>query len=100
MDGHMTEDDPWILNNSRMEIEREIVRRIGSMSEVVQWFELLGLERELEPREISSRQIISADQVHLSDSVCKRAAVNLCYRVAEELAVLVEEGRPSKMTRC
>ena len=41
---HMTEDDCWILENQRREIEMEIKRRIEKEKEVVQWFEVKGLE--------------------------------------------------------
>ena len=36
---HMTEDDSWILENQRREVDMEVKRRIEKDVEVVQWFE-------------------------------------------------------------
>ena len=93
------EDDPWILNTNRVEVDRDITRKVADKCKVILWYELLGLDREPVLRELKNRVLVSGDQVHLTDHNCKIAAVNLCYRVAEEQAVLVEEGRPAKRSR-
>ena len=46
-DGHMNKDDPWVLNNSRMEVERDIIRKLEGMCEVVNWYELIGADGTL-----------------------------------------------------
>ena len=73
--------------------------RLEGQCEIVHWFELVGAEREPELREIQIRGIVGQDNVHLSQKVCRDAAVKLCYRVAEEQVVMVEEGRPAKRMR-
>ena len=41
---HMTKDDPWVLDNSRREIERELRVRIEGSCEIVGWYEAAGLD--------------------------------------------------------
>ena len=62
MEGHLNEDDLWILNNNRMEVEREIVRRVEKKCEIAEWYELAAVGRELK-----NSQLLSEDQVHLTD---------------------------------
>ena len=43
-EGHMAEDDPWILNNNRVEVDRDITRKVADKCKVISWYELLGLD--------------------------------------------------------
>ena len=79
---HMGEDDMWVLDNQRREVDMEIRRRIGERLEYVSWYESSGLEKEPELAQIRKMGVVSEDGVHLTDVYCGNIAVNLCYRVA------------------
>ena len=96
---HMTEDDSWILENQRREIEMEIKRRIEKETEVVQWFEVKGLEKELELAAVKRMGVVGEDGVHLSEDMCRSTAVNLCFRVAEADVTLCGEGDSKRQRR-
>ena len=98
-DGHMSEEDPWVYDNNRREIEREIRVKLDGRCEVVKWFEGAGLEKEPELEQIRRLGVVGSDGVHLSGDHCKRAAVYLCSRLLEQEVVLGEEGPPVKKSR-
>ena len=75
----MGEDDVWVLDNQRREIDLEIRRRLGERVGFVSWHEASGMEKEPE-------------HVHLAEKFCRSIAVNLCYRVAEADVLLVREA--------
>ena len=80
-EGHMSEDDPWVIDNNRRETEKEIRMKLGGSCEVVQWFESTGVEKEPEIEQIRRMGLVGRDGVHLSGEHCKCAAVYLCSRV-------------------
>ena len=96
---HMTKDDPWVLDNSRREIERELRIRIEGSCEIVSWCEAAGLDKEPELQQIRKMEVVGRDGVHLSLEYCKRAAVHLCSRLSEEEVVLRTDGLPEKRRR-
>ena len=98
-DGHMSEDDPWVIDNNRREMEKEIRMKLGGRCEVVQWFEGAGVEKEPEIEQIRRMGVVGRDGVHLSGEHCKRAAVYLCSRLSEQEVVLGAEGPPVKRSR-
>jgi len=81
---HMTVDDPQVINNSRKELDREIVAKlVGERLEVtvLDWWEMLGMQGEPTVRDMMSKKILSADNVHLTAEANKNAAVYLCRRL-------------------
>ena len=74
----MTEDDNWILENQRGEIEMEIRRRIEKECEVVPWYEAKGIEKEPELAAVRRIGVVAEDGVHMSEDMCRSTAVNLC----------------------
>ena len=85
MESHMTNDDLWVLDNNRREVEREVKQRLEERCDIVRWFEWLG-----------------GDGVHLSLEYCKRAAAYLCSRLTEEEEVVLRTERPpeKRQRRC
>ena len=92
---HMTNDDPWVLDNNR----REIRMKVEGSCEIVRWFEASGVEREPELQQIRKMGVVGSDGVHLSLEFCKRAAAYLCSRLTEEEVVLGAEGPQEKRRR-
>ena len=93
------EDDSRILENQRREIEMEIKRRIQKEIEVVQWFEVKGLEKEPELAAVKRMGVVGEDGVHLSEDMCRSTAMNLCFRVAEADVTLCGEGDSKRQRR-
>ena len=93
---HMGEDDVWVLDNQRREVDMEIRRRLGERLEFVSWYESSGLEKA-ELAQIRKMGVVSEDGVHLTDVYCGNIAVNLCYRVVAAEVQLVRE--PNKKRR-
>ena len=98
-EGHMSEDDTWVYDNNRREIEREIRVKLDGRCEVVKWSECVGLEREPELEQIRRMGVVGSDGVHLSVETCKRTAVYFCSRFSEKEVVLEAEGPAGKKKR-
>jgi hypothetical protein len=62
--------------------------KIGKSTEIVEWYELLGLEKEPSIREIREKKIVSSDRVLLDKKWNRRAAVNLISRIVEDDVVV------------
>ena len=95
---HMPEDDSWILENQRREVEMEVKRRIEKETEVVQWYKAKGLDKEPELAAVRRMGVIGEDGVHMSEDMCRSTAVNLCFRLAEAEVMMVGD-RDSKRQR-
>ena len=95
---HMTEDDSWILENQRREVELEVKLRLEKEVEVVQWFEAKGLDKEPELAAVRRMGVVGDDGVHMSEDMCRSTAVALCFRLAEA-DVRMEGVRENKRQR-
>jgi hypothetical protein len=71
--------------------------RIRKTTEIVEWYELLGMEKEPSIREIKEKKIVSGDWVHL-DKWNRRAAVNMINRIVEDDVVVVASGEKGLKT--
>jgi hypothetical protein len=85
---HMQEEDVVILHNGRKEFDQMVRERIGRTAEIVEWYELLGMEKEPSIREIREKKVVSNDGVHLEKKGNRRAAVNLISRIVEDDVVV------------
>jgi len=90
-EGHMGEEDIWVMEGQRRELEADIVRRLEGKCEVLRWYEVKGMEQEPELAEIRRLGVVSADGVHMSEEWCRSTAVNLCFRCGENEVMLVRE---------
>ena len=96
---HMTELDSWILENQRREVEMEVKRRIEKETEVVQWYEAKGLEKEPELAAVRRMGVFGEDGVHMSEDMCRSTAVNLCFRLAEAEVMMVGDRDSKRQQR-
>ena len=96
---HMTEDDSWILENQRREVELEVKLRLEKEVEIVQWFEVKGLEKEPELAMVRRMGEVGEDGVHMTDEMCRSTAVALCFRLAEADVRMVGEMENKRQRR-
>jgi hypothetical protein len=68
--------------------------RIRKTTEIVEWYELLGMEKEPSIREIREKKIVSSDGVHLEKKWNWRAAVSMISRIVEDdvVVAVVDSG--------
>jgi hypothetical protein len=86
---HMTDEDVWLLDGLRRDVNREIrdeVTERGLKVEVVEWWTLLGEGDDLTISDIRKRNFLDSDNVHLKKCANNLAAGMLCSRL------LVREG--------
>ena len=82
----MGEGDSLVMASVRRDLDRDIreeLREKGGRVRVVEWWQLLKMEREGTLREIVDKKVVGADGVHLSTYMNRIAAVSLCHRLLE-----------------
>jgi hypothetical protein len=85
-DGHMKLSDIVGLDSVRRDVDRDVIEMmIGSDRElrVVEWWDLLGLDKDKSVGEVRALRVIEGDGVHLTARANRNAAVSLCRRVKE-----------------
>jgi hypothetical protein len=81
---HMTEEDVWLLDGLRRDVNREIrdeVSERGLKVEVIEWWTLLGERDDLTISDIRKRDFLDSDNVHLKKRANNLAAEVLCTRL-------------------
>jgi len=98
---HMTEEDPDSVNGFRRVVDREIVEELSGMAgvEVVEWWKLMGWEKEGSVDEMKRKDVVGQDGVHLTKKACNFAAVSLIHRLAEKELMGMEEENLAKRRR-
>jgi hypothetical protein len=66
---------------------------------VMDWWEILGLDRDMTVEEIRKMGILDKDGVHLNTRACRCAAVSLCDRFLWESDPAGDEKAQSKQRR-
>jgi hypothetical protein len=90
---HMAEEDVWLLDGLRRDVNKEIVDGLKDKQtdiKIMEWWKLLGAKEELTLSELSRMDCVDDDNVHLRKSVNRSAAEILCRRILEMAA---ESGR-------
>jgi hypothetical protein len=94
---HMTEEDVWLLDGIRRDVNREtkdMLLESGYDIEVVDWWTLAGARSELTVNEVRRSGLIDKDNVHLTNRTNRIAAVSLLNRLLER-----KESEMSKRRR-
>jgi hypothetical protein len=81
---HMTEEDVWLLDGLRRDVNREIrdeVTERGLKVEVIEWWTILGEREDLTILDIRRRDFLDNDNVHLKKRANNLAAGVLCTRL-------------------
>jgi hypothetical protein len=82
----MTDEDVWLLDGVRRDVNKDIVDNVtgrGMGVETVEWWTLLGAREELTLTELRRMECVDKDNVHLTTRMNKNAADILCHRVFE-----------------
>jgi hypothetical protein len=85
-EGHMRTVDIIGLDSVRRDVDRDVVELLHDLDKdikVVQWWDLLGLDKDKTVNEVRMLRLIESDGVHLTSRANRNAAVNLCRRVRE-----------------
>jgi hypothetical protein len=80
---HMTEEDMWLLDSLRRDVNREIRDELVDRKlnvENVEWWMLIGEKDDLTITDIRRRDFLDADNVHLKKRANTLAAEVLCTR--------------------
>ena len=98
-EGHMDNDDIWVMHNMRREFDNDIEVRSKTLCETVKWYETLGMDKEPELGEVRHMRVMDIDGVHLTTTRGQNAAVNICCRLLEEDIVSFGGGGGGKKRR-
>jgi hypothetical protein len=79
----MTIEDVWMTDSVRRDVDKDIVEMLTDNDEgvsVLEWWDILGLERDMTVRETENMKIVGPDGVHLTDRANRCAAFSLFNR--------------------
>jgi hypothetical protein len=99
-DSHMTMVDVVGLDSVRRDVDRDVIEMMVDSDKefrVVEWWDLLGLDKDHSVSEVRKMRVIEGDGVHLSVRANRNAAVSLCRRVREMLNQEEKEDEVSVM---
>ncbi len=85
------------LDSVRRDVDRDVVEMLHDLEQdvkVVQWWDLLGLDKDKTVGEVRALRVIEGDGVHLTARANRNAAVLLCRRIRE---MVVRAGREFEM---
>ncbi len=80
---HMTTEDIWLMDGARRDVDKDIIDMLGDGDEgvsVIEWWDILGFEKDMTVKETQRMRIVSEDGVHLTTRANRCAAVSLCIR--------------------
>jgi hypothetical protein len=92
---HMTEEDVFMMDGVRRDVDRDIKEMLLDNDEgvgIVEWWDILGFDKDLTVTEIGRLNLIDRDGVHLTARANKCAAVSLCDRIRGRTARLWGSG--------
>jgi hypothetical protein len=81
---HMTDDDVWVVDGIRRDVDKDIVEMLKDRNRTVtkvDWWEMLGTERDMTVRETKEMKIVDRDGVNLNNRANRCAAISLCHRI-------------------
>ncbi len=84
---HMTDEDVWLLDGLRRDVNREIRDELADRKldvDVVEWWMLLGESDDLNITDIRKQDYLDGDNVHLKKRANSLAAEIMCTRLLEK----------------
>jgi hypothetical protein len=85
-EGLMKTADIIGLDSVRRDVDRDVIEMVQDLDKdirVLQWWDMLGLDKDKNVNEVRVLRVIEGDEVHLTSRANRNAAVNLCRRVRE-----------------
>jgi hypothetical protein len=92
---HMTEEDVFMMDGIRRDVDKDIKEMLTDNDEgvgVMEWWDILGFDKDLTVTEIGRMNLIDRDGVHLTARANKCAAASLCDRIRGKTARLWGSG--------
>jgi hypothetical protein len=93
-EGHMKTADIIGLDSVRRDVDRDVIEMLQDLDKdirVLQWWDILGLDKDKNVNEVRALRVIEGDGVHLTSRANRNAAVNLCRRVREMVRTAVRD---------
>jgi hypothetical protein len=84
---HMTQEDVWVMDSIRRDVDRDIVDMLGDGDDgvsVIEWWDILGFEKDMTVKEMQRMGFVGDDGVHLTQRANRCAAASLCIRYRGE----------------
>jgi hypothetical protein len=92
---HMTIEDVWMTDRVRRDVDKDILEMLTDNDEgvsVLEWWDILGFERDMTVKETENMRIVGTDGVHLTDKANRCAAFSVFNRITGD------EGRWMEMS--
>jgi hypothetical protein len=97
-DDHMTDEDVWLFDGIRRDVNRELKDGLmdsGVVVETVDWWTMVGARNEMTVNEIKRFGMVDSDNVHLTRKMNRNAASALLHRLLE--TTTREEGKRRRL---
>jgi hypothetical protein len=94
-DTHMTKDDVVVIDGIRRDVDKDIVdgiREQDRTASILQWWEVIGLNKDMTADETRDMRVVDTDGVHLTPKANGNAALFICKRLSELERTRVESG--------
>jgi hypothetical protein len=95
----MTKDDVVVDDGIRRDMDKDIVEGIREqdrLASVIQWWEVLGMEKDMTVEKTRRISVVDKDGVHLTSKANRNAAFIICKRILKLDGVKADGG---EMTR-
>ncbi len=93
---HMTDEDVWLLDGIRRDVNREIKETLSDRKsgvEVVDWWQLVNARNEMTLSELRRSGTVDLDNVHLTSRTNRIAAASLLHRLLERKGMETNKRR-------
>jgi hypothetical protein len=94
-DTHMTKDDVVVIDGIRRDVDKDIVdgiREQDRTASILQWWEVIGLDKDMTAEETRDMRVVDSDGVHLTPKANGNAALFICKRLSEPERMRMESG--------
>jgi hypothetical protein len=82
----MTENDIVSLDSLRRDVDRDVIEMLKDGDKevrIMEWWDLLGLDKDKTVMEVRGLGVTEGDGVHLTSRANRVDAISLCHRVME-----------------
>ncbi len=94
-DKHMTKDGVVVVDSIRRDTDKDIVEGImeqDRLASIIQWWEVLGMEKDMTVEDSRCAGVVDKDSVHLTSKTNRIAAVLICDRMLKLEGAEVDGG--------
>jgi hypothetical protein len=91
----MMKDDVVVIDGIRRDVDKDIVdgiREQDRTAAIIQWWEAIGLDKDMTAEETCDMKVVDHDGVHLTSKANGNAALFICDRLLEPVRARMESG--------